>query len=394
MTFKVGDKVVFDRSAKRNEMLAPSKRGSTHTGYEAFYDNEAQGVVTSVGQDFGEGPLITVDFGSYGTSALYADRLKPYVRNFKVGDRVRFTDNPRALPNNSAAFPLLANKPGLTGVVKSVPFPGPHANLYVRFDGESKDTYINSIRLVLAPADAPAPVVTPTRLHSGSDFKVGDRVQFVRDNPEASVGMGPSGDIRRLYDADAHGEVRRSDGVWLDVRFDNETDTRNIYARRFKKEETPMQQTALTQNSSLPARAMTLEAAREQRLRILAADTSLGARDVTSRTRSWSYDGLYGAVEIPSRSLKLYTVAAVDEYIGSLTPIDIVGTKRHSGFYQFRTADGSIIKAPDGVEVWAEREFRDAKGLARHNGRTYRLCIEVKRVVPVYDTATGGLTKL
>lgn len=350
-------------------------------------------VVTDIRKDFGSGQLLIFDFGKYGTSALYADRVKSVLQIFKVGDRVRFTDNPRAYPKNAVAFPHLANKPGLVGEVKRIPSPGPDANLYVRFPGEKFDTYINSVRLVLAPADAPAPSVPPmTRLHSGSDFKVGDRVQFVRDNPQATVGMTPSGDIRRLYDADAHGEVRRANGAWLDVRFDNEFDTRNIYARRFKKEETPVQQSNLTQNSTLPARAMTLEVAREQRTRIIAADSTLGEKDVTARTRSWSYDGLYGAVEIPSRSLKLYTIAAVDEYIGSLTPIDVVGNKRHSGYYQFKRVDGAAILAPDGSEVWTPGEIRTARGLARQEGRTYRLCIEVKRVVPVYDAATGGLT--
>lgn len=227
-------------------------------------------------------------------------------------------------------------------------------------------------------------------------FKVGDRVQFIKDSPaneDFRRGRG-SAMYTMPFEADKHGRITRvlTTGVMQsgDVLWDDGTKSLGMFFKRLQLEVPPLATTPGTlMNSTVRERTMTFDNAKDARNRLVLA-LGLNTKDVIVRTRSWSHDGRYGAVEIPSRNVKLYTDLAVSGYIANQqTPIDAFGVRLHSG-WRFTTELGLCINTPDGMTWWSETEIQDCKGLASFEHRLYRLCIKVVR--PMYAEGQRSLT--
>lgn len=227
-------------------------------------------------------------------------------------------------------------------------------------------------------------------------FKVGDRVQFIKDSPaneDFRRGRG-SAMYTMPFEADKHGHITRvltTDVMQSgDVVWDDGTKSLGMFFKRLQLEVPPLATTPGTlMNSTVRERTMTFDNAKDARNRLVLA-LGLNTKDVIVRTRSWSHDGRYGAVEIPSRNVKLYTTSAVTEYIASQqTPIDAFGVRRNNG-WRFTTDMGLCVNAPDGMTWWTEDEIRAAKGLATYEHKLYRLCVKVVR--PMYVEGQHNLT--
>lgn len=118
----------------------------------------------------------------------------------------------------------------------------------------------------------------------------------------------------------------------------------------------------------------------------------------TVRQRSWDKEGRYAAIELRAEKVggettvtrKLYRAVECEEALRALealqTPIDVVGTPKALYFTFIVPGTAKVIPAPDKTVWWSMNEMRQAGGLVTFEGRRYRLCKEVRTIVPIVDT--------
>lgn len=306
---------------------------------------------------------------------------------FKVGDRVIW--NPR-YDSSMGSFGETYTK-RVPGVIKRVSIGG---NYDVLFD-DGKTHYVNSARLLPEPTP---PVVKPTR-----PLAAGDRVQFKRDAPINTrsgtwLGNDHGRGYKRAFEADLHGKLTSTRGGGGSVTWDDGTSSEGILLERLQHEEAPKTMAigtisnTPTSNSTDRARAMTIEQARDERNKLIMA-LDLNLTQVIVRTRSWSHDGVFAAVEIPHKGAKLYTVPACAAYIEEQQPvIDAFAEKRsvYGTGWAFTTERGVLVGCDDGTTWWEDADIRRVKGIATFEGKRYRLCVKVVR--PMYEEGKASLT--
>jgi hypothetical protein len=218
-----------------------------------------------------------------------------------------------------------------------------------------------------------------------------------RDLPASPVLLRLRNDVR----ANGLGEQERflKGGVHLLVRTVGEHPFRDF---RIKADHVRYQFSAANFEVFLPevpatapnprAQAMTFDTARGYATQF----KELGVR-TRVRQRSWDEEARYAALEEldPAGTVvrKLYRAIDCHERLQGLrdlaVPIDVVGVPKGT-YFQFTDGSGVVIDTPDKSSTWSLPEIKDTKGIAWHDGRKYRLC--VRRVVPIYDEATGEAT--
>lgn len=115
---------------------------------------------------------------------------------------------------------------------------------------------------------------------------------------------------------------------------------------------------------------MTMQQARDQRARII-QETPFHGNKVIVRTRSWSYDGTFAAIEV--NGVSLYSAAQVDAFINEHLPdYALILGKRYMGGWQFKL-DNEFVKAPDNANYWSEAEIHRVGGLVTVGNSYYRL---------------------
>lgn len=388
--FKVGDRVAW------------SSYDSSRAGFGETYSKRIPGVVKRA-ESFGQNYDVLFDDGKthyVNECRLVAEPSKPLA----VGARVRW--NPEASLNadlkaNRSSDTRYqnsynANKPGTIESIGTHNW-GNGVLTTVRFDGDGGTVTLYDSRLM---RDTTPVALTPKPAPQRA-LVAGDRVQF---NREATINKGASAfgamdnalnrTNKNAFDKDLHGKLT-STACGASVTWDDGTTSTGMFLERLKHEEAPKTMgqlfTASTQtnNSSDKARAMTFEQAKEQRTALILG-LGLDPKSVIVRTRSWSHDGTFGAVEIPAQAAKLYTVDACKEYLRvNGTVYDAFMEKYRSG-YRFLTEAGLCVNAPDGLNWWTEEEIRQCKGVTSFQGKRYRLCVKVVR--PMYEAGILALT--
>jgi hypothetical protein len=205
-------------------------------------------------------------------------------------------------------------------------------------------------------------------LESFADVKVGDRLLFV-DGPHT----GEVVTVEKLHDHSGTFGAR-SRLAWV-LRPSGEL-SGGWFPQRFEKVETVKEAPKVANEARS---AMSFQTAAQELQRLIQA----GIKGGTLRQRSWDTKGLYAGIDINGTSL--YTPEKVAEYIASQTPVDVVGTptRYHDAFYFTVPGTGSYLPSRHGYNYWTSADIANAKGLAQHGGKTYRLC--VNKVVPLYQ---------
>lgn len=122
------------------------------------------------------------------------------------------------------------------------------------------------------------------------------------------------------------------------------------------------------------ARAMSVEMAREQKARLVAAGVPEGKLRI--RSRSWDNDGKYFAVEANGKPL--YLPGDVDAFIANIAPIDLPAaeTGKRLGtiaVYKFKVGLSYVPNPYDGSYWWSGSDIVRSKGRVTFQGKTYRL---------------------